>query len=166
MTVTSQTAGGILERGAISLPLLRPVAKPIPMVSRTQSALVTPVKEATSEPVRATVASVPPTVQSVQKLDIEQLRCGDKVVVRTANSTYNFEISGDARGTVIPSKPAARSGGVVLMGGTNVDASEHTPHAVYVGGRMAYQFPDEESAILTSVVESIFRVQAKESPQV
>lgn len=48
-----------------------------------------------------------------------------------------------------------------MMGGTNAEASEYMPNRVLVGGRAAYQFHDEESAILTSVVESIFWVAAR-----
>jgi len=104
--------------------------------------------------------SVPPAVQSLQKLRLEDLHAGDKVVVKTMNSTYSFEVGDDFHSKVVPSKASARSGEVILMGGLNLDLTEHTPNRVYVGGRMAYQFPDEESCILTSSVESIFRVPA------
>jgi hypothetical protein len=161
MTVTSQTAGGVLQHDAISLPFLRPVAKPVSRVAPPS----TPIAESCPVAPVASPATVPPTVESVQKLDLEQIGLGDKVVVRTANTTYNFEIGENSHAIVTVSKPAARSGETLLMGGTNADATEHTPHAVYVGGRMAFQFPDEQSAILTSVVESIFRVPAKKAPQ-
>ena len=82
------------------------------------------------------------------------------MVVKTMNSTYSFEVGDDFHSKVVPSKASARSGEVILMGGLNLDLTEHTPNRVYVGGRMAYQFPDEESCILTSSVGSIFRVPA------
>ena len=99
-------------------------------------------------------------MQTIRKLDLDLLGNGDKVVVRTANSTYNFEMGEHHSCKVVPGKSSARTGEALLMGGTNADASEYTPDRILVGGRVAYQFPDEESAILTSVVESIFRVAA------
>jgi len=100
-------------------------------------------------------------VQNVQKLNLDLLTEGHKVVIRTSNSTYNFEMLGDLRCKVIPGKPSARSGHAVLRGGLNADATEYLPNRILVGGRAAYQFDDEETAILTSVIESIFWVATK-----
>ena len=152
----TQPENGVLQRDAISLPLLRPVSKP-PSVA-AQSLQPPAGKEAPAP-------GSPPTVQSVQKLNLDLLENGDKVVVRTANSTYNFEMADHHLCRVIPGKPSARSGEAILMGGTNADASEYTPNRILVGGRAAYQFADEDSAILTSVVESIFWVAAKKPAQ-
>ena len=135
---------------AIPLPMFRRVAPP-PSAPAPASA---PAQDKLPH-------SVPPAVQSVQKLSLEDLHAGDKVVVKTMNSTYNFEVGENFHSKVIPSKSSARSGEVVLMGGLNLDLTEHTPNRVSVGGRMAYQFPDEESCTLTSAVESIFWVPAK-----
>jgi hypothetical protein len=152
MTATTQPDPGILQREAISLPLFRPVSKPPS----------TPSQNGHSNSVETPPApSSPPTVQSILKLNLDLLGAGDKVVLRTANSTYNFEMQEHHLCKVVPSKPGARSGDAVLMGGTNADASEYTPNRIHVGGRAAYQFSDEDSAILTSVVESIFWVAAK-----
>lgn len=136
---------------AIPLPMFRRV---VPNSSTSPALVPGPAHEKLPQ-------SVPPAVQSVQKLRLEDLHAGDKVVVKTKNSTYNFEVGENFHSKVIPSKSSARSGEVVLMGGLNLDLTEHTPNRVYVGGRMAYQFPDEESCILTSSVESIFWVPAK-----
>lgn len=156
MTAETHQGNGVFQRDAISLPLLRPVSKP-------PSA---PPPPEVAEPVEvqappATAAKTPPTVQSLAKLNLDLLDAGDKVVIRTANSTYNFEILRPYFSNVIPSKSTARTGEAILMGGLSDDGTEYTPNRVYVGGRLAYQFPDEESAILTSVVESIFWVAAK-----
>ena len=151
MTATTQSENGILHREAISLPLFRPVSKP-----PTGPALQPDALRKSPAP----APSSPPNVQPVQKLDLDALGNGDKVVVRTANSTYNFEMGDRHSCKVIPGKSSARTGGAILMGGTNADASEYTPDRILVGGRVAYQFPDEESAVLTSVVESIFLVAA------
>ena len=156
MTAITQSSNGVLEREAISLPLLRPVSKP-PSV---------PPPTGQPEVAAARTPSSPPSVQSIEKLDLDLLGSGDKVVVRTANSTYNFEMADHHHCKVIPSKASARTGEAILMGGTNADASEYTPNRIVVGGRAAYQFPGEESAILTSVVESIFRVAAKRPGQI
>ena len=151
MTATTESENGILHRDAISLPLFRPISKP-----PTGPAL----QPQAAEESHAPAAGSPPTVQPVQKLDLDLLGHGDKVVVRTANSTYNFEMGDRHSCKVIPGKSSARTGEAILMGGTNADASEYTPDRILVGGRVAYQFPDEESAVLTSVVESIFLVAA------
>ncbi|MEI6279515.1 MAG: hypothetical protein WCQ16_09065 [Verrucomicrobiae bacterium] len=139
-------------RDSIQLPIFRRVAPEQKVVSAPKP--------------EATVASggVPPVVHCVDKLVLEDLAAGDKVVVKTANTTYNLEMAGDLRCKVIPGKSSARSGDAVLVGGLNADASEHTPNRVFVGGRLAYQFPDEEHCILTSVVESIFWVRAGSVP--
>jgi len=151
MTATTQSENGVLHREAISLPLFRPVSKP-------PSGPALHPKAMAESP--APAAGSPPTVQPIQKLDLDLLGSGDKVVVRTANTTYNFEIRDRHSCKVIPGKPSARTGEATLMGGTNADASEYTPDRILVGGRVAYQFPGEESAVLTSVVESIFLVAA------
>lgn len=178
MTAITHPGNGTLHRDAIALPMLRPVAKavsspspylpevpPVPAVSGESAVPVTPVaKKPSPGPANGSPASAPsspPTVQSVQKLNLDLLGQGDKVVVRTANSTYNFEIAAHHMCKVVPGKSTARSGEAILMGGTSADATEYTPDRVFVGGRMAYQFPDEDSAILTSVVESIFWVSAR-----
>jgi hypothetical protein len=97
----------------------------------------------------------------VSKLVLDELVAGDKVVVKTENSTYSFEMLDDLRCKVAPSKASSRVGEALLQGGLNSEASEHTPNRVFVGGRLLYQFPDEESCILTSLVASIFWVPAK-----
>ena len=154
MTATTESENGVLHREAISLPLFRPISKPPSGPALQPKAMAEP---------HAPAAGSPPTVQPVQKLDLDRLGNGDKVVVRTANSTYNFEMGDRLSCKVIPGKSSARAGEATLMGGTNADASEYTPDRILVGGRVAYQFPDEDSAILTSVVESIFRVAAGKS---
>ena len=159
MTAITQAENIGFHREAIALPLLRPVVKPAANIPPAQEPVPSP------EPPPAPVSNSPPAVQSVQKLNLDLLSTGDKLVVRTANSTYNFEIGGHHQCRVIPGKASARSGEAILMGGTNSDASEYTPDRVSVGGRLAYQFADEESAILTSAVESIFWVQAKKPAQ-
>jgi len=116
---------------------------------------------ATTPPRPVATASVPPAVQRLDKLRLESLSEGDKVVVKTLNSTYNFEIGVNFHCKVVPSKPSARTGTVVLMGGLNVEQTEHTPNRVFIGGCLAYKFDDEEVCILTSPVESIFLVPAK-----
>ncbi|MEI6492895.1 MAG: hypothetical protein WCO94_10135 [Verrucomicrobiota bacterium] len=153
MTATTQPDNGILQREAISLPLFRPVSKP-------PSTPPPSVHPNGFEKSPAPPTSSPPTVQSVQKLDLDLLRNGDKVELRTVNSTYNFEMREHHLCKVVPSRPDAKNGDAVLMGGTNADASEFTPNRILVGGRAAYQFPDEESAVLTSMVESIYWVAA------
>lgn len=154
MIATTQPQHGVLQREAISLPLFRPVSKPPSIPPQTAHP-----NGAVPSPAPAPVS--PPTVQTIQKLDLDLLGNGDKVVLRTANSTYNFEIRENYCCKVTPSKPSARTGDAVLMGGTNADASEYTPNRIDVGGRAAYQFADEDSAILTSAVESIYWVAAK-----
>jgi hypothetical protein len=136
---------------AIPLPMFRRV---VPNSSTAPAFVPTPAHEKLPH-------NVPPAVQSLQKLRLEEIHAGDKVVVKTKNSTYNFEVGENFHSKVIPSKSSARSGEVILMGGLNLELTEHTPNRVYVGGRMVYQFPDEESCILTSLVESIFWVPAK-----
>ncbi len=158
MSAITQSENGALTREAISLPLLRPVSKPPSISAPAGHANGNAVPPA---PIPAQGPGSPPTVQSVQKLNLDLLGEGDKVVIRTANSTYNFEMSSHHHCKVVPGKSSARSGEAIMMGGTNADASEYMPNRVLVGGRAAYQFPDEESAILTSVVESIFWVAAK-----
>ncbi|MFA7345112.1 MAG: hypothetical protein WC003_12485 [Terrimicrobiaceae bacterium] len=145
---------GVLQREPISLPLLRPVSKPPSIQPRD-------IQPKAGEQSPAPAPASPPTVQSLQKLNLDLLGSGDKVVLRTANSTYNFEMGENHFCKVVPGKSSARSGEAVLMGGTNAEASEYTPNRILVGGRAAYQFPDEESAILTSAVKSIFWVAAK-----
>lgn len=156
MTATTQPENGVMHRDSISLPLLRPVSKP-PTTQHQGPPPNSVEKPAVPAP------NSPPTVQSIQKLDLDVLGSGDKVVLRTANSTYSFEMGEHLHCKVFPGKSTAKSGEAILMGGTNADASEYTPNRVLVGGRAAYQFPDEESAILTSVIESIFWVAAKGS---
>ena len=145
-----------MHRDSISLPLLRPVSKP-------PSTQLQETHPNSVEKSPAPAPGSPPTVQTVQKLDLDLLGSGDKIVLRTANSTYNFEMGDHLHCKVIPGKSTARSGDAILMGGTNADASEYTPNRLLVGGRAAYQFPDEEAAILTSVIESIFWVEARKS---
>ena len=147
MTATTESENGVLHRKAISLPLFRPISKPPPGPALQPKAMA-------ESP--APAAGSPPTVQPIQKLDLDLLGNGDKLVVRTANSTYNFEMRDRHSCKVIPGKSSARTGEAVLLGGTNADASEYTPDRILVGGRVAYQFPGEETAVLTSVVESIF----------
>ncbi len=164
MTATTEAENMGFHREAIALPLLRPVVKPASVQSAVPE---NPPAGPVAPPAPSAPASnSPPAVQSVQKLDLGLLSHGDKLVVRSANSTYNFEMGDQHNCKVIPGKSSSRSGDAVLMGGTNADASEYTPERVFVGGRLAYQFPDEEAAILTSVVESIFWVQAKKPAQV
>lgn len=163
MTAITQPENGAMQRDSIALPLLRPVAKPAsipPRIPEPSTAVETPLD---AHP--APVSTSPPTVQSVPKLNLDFLVKGEKVVVRTANSTYNFEIIDHHYSRVIPSKASSRTGDALLMGGTNADTTEYTPNRVFVGGRMAYQFPDEDSAILTSIVESIFLVSAHKPVQ-
>ena len=152
MTATTESENRTLHREAIALPIFRPIPKP-PTVQAVQP-----------NPIGGTPApdrSAPPAVQAIRVLDLDLLANGDKVVVRTANSTYNFEMGDRRFCKVIPGKSSARTGEAMLVGGTNDDASEYTPDRVRVGGRMAYQFPDEQAAVLTSAVESIFRVAAE-----
>jgi len=152
-----------------------PIAVPIAVPRAVQSAAV-PVEteddapESIAEPVAELVAETPvpsvsgseqPTVQCVEKLVLDTLSAGDKLVVKTHNSTYNFEMYEDLACKVIPSKSSARSGVALLVGGLSAACDEHTPNRVYVGGRLAYQFSDEENCVLTSVVESIFWVPAR-----
>ncbi|MFZ4775564.1 MAG: hypothetical protein ACOYM3_09390 [Terrimicrobiaceae bacterium] len=160
MTATTQAEDMGFHREAIALPLLRPVSKPasVPLSAQEPPPGAVP-------PPAPSAPSSPPAVQSVQKLNLDLLSSGDKLVVRTANSTYNFEMGEQLHCKVVPGKSTARTGEAILMGGTNADTSEYTPERVFVGGRLAYQFPDEESAILTSAVESIFWVQAKKPAQ-
>jgi len=149
MTATTESESGVLHREAISLPLFRPISKPPPGPALQPKAMA-----------ESPAAGSPLTVQPIQKLDLDLLGNGDRVVVRTANSTYNFEMRDRHSCKVIPGKSSARTGEAVLMGGTNADASEYTPARILVGGRVAYQFPGEATAVLTSVVESIFLVAA------
>ena len=142
----------MLHRDSISLPLFRPISKP-----PSSAPLVPGLNETEKNSTLTPVSSCP---QTVLKLDLDLLRKGDKVVIRTANSTYNFEMHDRHSCKVVPSKSSARTGEATLMGGTNADASEYTPNRILVGGRAAYQFPDEESAVLTSVIVSIFLVAA------
>ncbi|MCK9588220.1 MAG: hypothetical protein WC076_09155 [Terrimicrobiaceae bacterium] len=147
----TQSENGVLQHDAISLPLLRPVSRPPSIPPQ-------PFQPVTGEQSPAAVPNSPPTVQSIQKLDLDLLGNGDKLVVKTANSTYHFEMADHHLCKVVPGKSSARAGEALLMGGTNADASEYTPNRILVGGRVAYQFPDEDSAILTSAIESIFWV--------
>ena len=142
----------MLHRDSISLPLFRPISKP-----PSSAPLVPGLNETEKNSTLTPVSSCP---QTVLKLDLDLLRKGDKVVIRTANSTYNFEMGDHHSCRVIPEKSTARSGEAMLVGGTTADASEYTPDQVAVGGRAAYKFPDEDAAILTSVVESISRIAA------
>lgn len=143
---------------AIPLPMFRRVASP-PSSAVIPSAM--PAMPVAAPAHDKLPVNVPPAVQAVDKLVLETLKAGDKLVVKTVSSTYNFEIGENFHSKVVSSKSSARSGDVILMGGLNADATEHTPNRVYVGGRMAYQFSDEETCIMTSVVESIFWVPAK-----
>lgn len=154
MTATTQPENGTIQRDSISLPLLRPVSRP-----PTTQHPVTPANGADRP--SAPAPNTPPAVQSVQKLNLDLVGNGDKVVLRTANSTYNLEMGENLRCKVIPGKSGAKGGEATLMGGTNVDATEYTPNRILVGGRAAYQFADDEAAVLTSVIESIFWVPAK-----
>ena len=149
MTATTQLENGVLHRETISLPLFRPISKPSAGPALQPKAVA-----------ESPAAGSPRAVQPIQKLNLDLLGNGDKIVVRTANSTYNFEMHDRHSCKVVPSKSSAKTGEATLMGGTNADASEYTPNRILVGGRVAYQFPDEESAVLTSVVESIFFVAA------
>ena len=151
MTATTPSENGVLHREAISLPLFRPISKPSAAPALQPKAVPGS---------HAPAATAPRAVQPIQKLDLDPLGNGDKIVVRTANSTYNFEMHDRHSCKVVPSKSSAKTGEATLMGGTNADASEYTPNRILVGGRAAYQFPDEESAVLTSVIVSIFLVAA------
>ena len=153
--------------GAIQLPIFRraspaPAATPAPkVVSVPEAGTPAPVVPVPKPP--ASGGSIPPAVQCVTKLALEELAAGDKVVVKTANSTYSFEMLDDLCCKVVPSKSSARSGEAFLAGCLNADATEHTPNRIFVGGRLAYQFPDEDTCIMTSLVESIFWVPARRS---
>lgn len=92
---------------------------------------------------------------SLAKLILESLAPGDKLVVKSLNTTYRFEMGENFRCQVTTEKPGTRSGEVELMGGMNADGTEYTPNRIHVGGRMAYKFPDEQTCVLTSVLESI-----------
>lgn len=100
-------------------------------------------------------------MQSLPKLELELLGSGDKVVVRTANTTYSLEVLEGTKCRLTPGNPKARSGEGDIAGGTNAEATEYTPNRLFVGGRMAFLFNGDQEAMLTSVVESIFRVPAK-----
>lgn len=156
MSAITQQEADAPSREAISLPILRPVQKPASIFPPA----VPPANDKTVQP-----PDSPPAVQSVQKLNLDLLEEGDKIVIRTANTTYNFEMSAPLQCKVVTGKSSSRSGEVTLMGGTNAEVTEYSPNRILVGGRATYQFPDEESAVLTSVVESIFWVAARKSAQ-
>jgi hypothetical protein len=144
----------------------RPAAA-VPAVPEILPAAPEVVAEPVAEPAALSAAepvpgSLQPTVECVEKLVLDTLLPGDKLVVKTHNSTYNFEMRENLACKVVPSKSSARSGEALIVGGLNAACDEHTPNRVYVGGRLAYQFPDEENCVLTSIVESIFRVPARQ----
>ncbi|GEM_PF-1878327 len=142
---------------------IQSAAVPVETEDDAPELIVEPVAEVVAEtPVPPVSGSVQPTVQCVDKLVFEALSSGDKFVVKTHNSTYNFEMDENLACKVIPSKSSARSGVAFLVGGFSAACDEHTPNRVYVGGRLAYQFSDEENCVLTSVVESIFWVPARQ----
>jgi len=163
MQAMSQSDDVSALHGAIQLPIFRraspaPAAAPVPKVVSAPEA---PAPVVSDPKPAAPQGSVPPAVQCVTKLALEELAAGDKVVVKTGNSTYSFEMLDDLCCKVVPSKSSARSGEAFLAGCLNADASEHTPNRIFVGGRLAYQFPDEDTCIMTSLVESIFWVPAR-----
>ncbi|MEI6034098.1 MAG: hypothetical protein WCS65_07445 [Verrucomicrobiae bacterium] len=140
---------------------LKPIQPPMfRRVSPVPEAAPAPGTSGAGAPPTTSPEGIQPAMRCLGKLALDDLAAGDKVVVKTANSTYRFEMIGALRCNVLPSKPSARSGEAILAGGLNDEASEHTPNRVFVGGRLAYQFPDEEACIMTSVVESILLVPA------
>lgn len=105
------------------------------------------------------IAQTIPFVHStgtIEKINVDTLRVRDLIVACTAGSTYQVIVGKNLHCILTSSNKSARGGQIILMGGTNADATEYTPNRIFVGGRLAYAFEEESSSLVTTpVIESL-----------
>ncbi len=97
----------------------------------------------------------------IEKISVDSLELLDRLVFHTANSTYTLTIGKDLHCIINSTNPGAKVGQIILRGGTNADVTEYTPNRIFVGGRLAYAFDQDATALVTtSVIESIDYLKA------
>lgn len=95
-------------------------------------------------------------MNTIEKINIDSLRVRDRIVAHTASSTYHVAVGKNLHCILSSTNKSTRGGQIILMGGTNADATEYTPNRIFVGGRLAYSFEQESSSLLTTpVIESL-----------
>ena len=105
---------------------------------------------------RDMIESNPSAVSGAEKIHVDSLRVRDRVVFQTSACSYVLTVGKNAHCILSSSNPSAKSGQVILRGGTNADVTEYTPNRIFVGGRMAYAFEEDASELVTTpVIESL-----------
>ncbi|MBE2205103.1 MAG: hypothetical protein IAE94_12275 [Chthoniobacterales bacterium] len=100
------------------------------------------------------VRNIPPAI--TEKIHVDSLRVRDKVILRTAKSTYVLTVGKNSHCILSAANIPAKVAQIILRGGTNADATEYTPNRIYVGGRLAYAFDEESTDMMTtSQIESL-----------
>lgn len=105
--------------------------------------------------------SAPDEVQAIsakdsEKIHVDALRVRDRVIFRTAKTTYVLTVGKNSRCILSSTNSSAKLGQIILRGGTNADITEYTPNRIFVGGRLAYAFDEDASELVTtSPIESL-----------
>ena len=102
------------------------------------------------------IQTILPEGSVTDKIHVDSLRVRDRVVLRTAESTYLLTVGKHSHCILNSTNRAEKSGQIILRGGTNADVTEYTPNRIFVGGRLAYVFDEEASSMVTTpVIESL-----------
>ncbi|MFZ4778306.1 MAG: hypothetical protein ACOYM3_23290 [Terrimicrobiaceae bacterium] len=107
-------------------------------------------------PVDAEAKPIELSESRMEKIHVDSLQLLDKIFFYTAKSTYTLTVGKDLHCLLSSTNPESKVGLIILRGGTNEDVTEYTPNRIFVGGRLAYAFDQDDTALVTtSVIESI-----------
>ncbi len=102
------------------------------------------------------IQAILPEGSVTDKIHVDALRVRDRVVMRTAKSTYLLTVGKNSHCILNSTDPLGKSSQIILRGGTNADVTEYTPNRIFVGGRLAYVFDEEAASLVTTpVIESL-----------
>lgn len=90
------------------------------------------------------------STKGLEKIHVESLSVRDRVILRTAKSTYVLTVGKNSHCILSSTNSSAKVGQIILRGGTNADVTEYTPNRIFVGGRLAYAFSEDASELVTT----------------
>lgn len=102
------------------------------------------------------IQAILPEGSETDKIHVDALQVRDRLVLRTSECTYLLTVGKNSHCILNSTNPSGKSSQIILRGGTNADVTEYTPNRIFVGGRLAYAFDEEASALVTTpVIESL-----------
>jgi hypothetical protein len=89
------------------------------------------------------------------ELDLEGLREGDRLLVKTRNTSYLFRMTGPHSALLTPNRKDRPSGAVRIQGCIYGQSKMIKPGHLFCGGGLEIRFDEESKTVITTAIEAI-----------